>query len=167
MMRGGRRHDVLVISGEPQPEVGRLPGCAVAVAPALRYGVESARWGELKEQVEACMQDHWACGADVLHLHNHALGKNFALPLAVAAWAREGHRLLLHIHDFAENGRPENYRLLLEQLGGEEGLRGILYPVSSRVAYGLLNKPDLNRMQAAGNCHWLPNPVILPHSPTR
>lgn len=157
-------HEVLVVSGEPQPEVGRLPAHTVAVAPALRYGVTSARWGELKEEVEACIKARWPDGADVLHLHNHALGKNFALPLAVAAWAREGRRLLLHIHDFAENGRPENYRLLLEQLGGEEGLRRTLYPVSSRVAYGLLNKPDLNRMQAAGNCRWLPNPVILPLS---
>lgn len=157
-------HDVLVVSGEPQPEAGRLPVDAVAVAPALRYGVESARWRELKEEVEACINTRWPGGADILHLHNHALGKNFALPLATAAWAREGRRLLLHIHDFAENGRPENYRLLLEQLGGEEGLRRTLYPVSSRVAYGLLNKPDLHRMAAAGTCHWLPNPVILPRS---
>lgn len=157
-------HEVLVVSGEPQPEAGRLPVDRVAVAPALRYGVTSSRWKELKEEVEACVHARWTDGADVLHLHNHALGKNFALPLAVAAWAREGGRLLLQIHDFAENGRPENYRLLLEQLGGEEGLRGVLYPVSSQVAYGLLNTQDLNRMQAAGNCHWLPNPVILPDS---
>ncbi len=157
-------HEVLVVSGEPQPEVGRLPVGAVAVAPALRYGIASSRWLELKEEVESCIRARWEGGADVLHVHNHALGKNFALPLAVAAWAREGHRLLLHIHDFAENGRPENYRLLLEQLGGEGGLRGTLYPVSSRVAYGLLNTPDLSRMQAAGACHLLPNPVILPRS---
>ncbi|GAT34093.1 glycosyltransferase [Terrimicrobium sacchariphilum] len=157
-------HEVLVVSGEPQPEMGRLPAHAVAVAPAMRYGVASSRWEELKDEVEACVRTIWADGADVLHLHNHALGKNFALPLAVAAWARDGQRLLLHIHDFAENGRPENYRLLLEQLGGEEGLRGTLYPVSSRIAYGLLNHPDLKRMQAARSCHWLPNPVILPRS---
>ncbi|MBN8710667.1 MAG: glycosyltransferase [Verrucomicrobia bacterium] len=157
-------HEVLVVSGEPQPEAGRLPVDRVAVAPALGYGVTSSRWEELKEEVEACVRARWADGADVLHLHNHALGKNFALPLAVAAWAKEGERLLLHIHDFAENGRPENYRLLLEQLGGEEGLRAALYPVSSRIAYGLLNKSDLNRMHAAGDCHWLPNPVILPHA---
>ncbi len=157
-------HEVLVVSGEPQPEAGRLPADAVAVAPALRYGVESSRWKELKEEVDACVLTRWPGGADVLHLHNHALGKNFALPLAVADWAREGRRMLLHIHDFAENGRPENYRLLLEELGGEEGLRRTLYPISPRVAYGLLNTPDLNRMQASGNCHLLPNPAILPSS---
>lgn len=157
-------HEVLVISGEPVPDGCRLPVDAVAVAPSLRYGVASSRWEELKEEVESCVGTRWSSGADVLHLHNHALGKNFALPLAVAAWAREGRRLLLQIHDFAENGRPANYRLLLEQLGGAEGLRRTLYPVADRVAYGLLNTADLQRLAGAGHCHWLPNPVILPEA---
>ncbi len=157
--------DVLVITGEQFPESCRIPLSAILVVPELRYGVSSREGGALRTAVEAAEHRHWGKSADILHFHNHALGKNFALPLAVSAWAAEGRRLLLQIHDFAENGRPANYRRLLEELGGTEGLSRCLYPVAPQVAYTVLTTSDGSRLRKggleAGAC-LLPNPVSLP-----
>ncbi len=157
--------DPIVISGEPPPPGCRVPADRVAVVPSLAYEVEANRAEELLQKVDAAMQRVWGAPADVIHLHNHSLGKNFALPLVVSAWAREGRALALQIHDFAENGRPVNYRKLLCQLGGSEGLARTLYPASPRVGYALLNSADCARLQAVshpGTCRVLPNPVALP-----
>ena len=44
-------------------------------------------------------------------VHNHAIGKNPAFTAAVTAHAKRGvNPMLLHIHDFAECGRLNNYR---------------------------------------------------------
>lgn len=157
--------DVLVITGEPAPAGSRIPASSIQVVPELCYGV-SARDGELlRAEVEAAELRHWGQRADVLHFHNHALGKNFALPLAISAWAKQGRRLLLQIHDFAENGRPANYWKLLEELGGVEGLGQCLYPVASQVAYAVLTTSDAARLKQGGlseGASLLPNPVSLP-----
>ena len=44
----------------------------------------------------------------------HSLGKNPSLTEAVALLAQSGERILLHPHDFAEDGRPGNYLSLSE-----------------------------------------------------
>ena len=43
---------------------------------------------------------------DIWHIHNHSLGKNPSLTEAVAILAESGESMLLHPHDFAEDGRP-------------------------------------------------------------
>src|SRR5476651_2615111 len=79
-----RGWDVLVMSGEPPPPGCRLPARQIAVVPELRYGIGAKDAEVLREGAHAAMHRHWGAAADILHLHNHALGKNFALPLAVA-----------------------------------------------------------------------------------
>lgn len=99
---------------------------------------------------------------DVWHFHNHALGKNPALPGAVFELARRGARLLLHIHDFAEDGRPGMYRRFKPE--GEEG--PALYPLADHVHYAVLNDRDLDFLGSAcggaARVHFLPNAVWVP-----
>jgi len=157
--------DVLVITGEPAPENSRIPASSIQVVPELCYGVSARESDLLRAEVEAAELRHWGHLAEVLHFHNHALGKNFALPLAIAKWAEMGRRLLLQIHDFAENGRPANYWRLLEELGGTDGLGRCLYPVASQVGYAVLTTSDASRLQEGGlkeGARLLPNPVSLP-----
>jgi len=154
----------LVIVGEPPPPDCRIPQESLAVVPDLAYAVSSHRAGDLQAAVQGVLSRHWQGGADILHLHNHSLGKNFALPRAVSRWAAEGRSLLLQIHDFAENGRPSNYRGLLAELEGTAGLSRCLYPVAPRIGYATLNSADRGRLQQAGLtsfCELLPNPVSL------
>lgn len=161
----GQGIEPLVIVGEPPPPGCRVPASHVAVVPELAYGVETRQSEALMAGVEAAARRHWQASADLLHTHNHALGKNFALPVAVSQWARQGRALLLQMHDFAESGRPANYRRLLEQFGGPDGLSRHLYPSAPRVAYAMLNSADRGRLAAAGlawNSELLPNPVALP-----
>ena len=96
---------------------------------------------------------------DVWHIHNHSLGKNHAIPGLVSLLAKSGARILLHMHDFAEDGRPENYRLIQEQSDFAEQL----YPDSPNVHYAVLNARDYQIFRATGiapeRLHLLANPV--------
>jgi len=103
----------------------------------------------------------------VLHVHNYALGKNISLPGALAALARDGYRLLLQIHDFAEDLRPQNYRRLAaalrRQAGGKHAPLAVLYPQAPIIHYAVLNRFDFAILHGAGtaetNLHLLPNAV--------
>ena len=53
----------------------------------------------------------------LIHFHNHNLGKNVQLIESVNQLHAAGYRLLLQIHDFAEDYRPDNYRKLVERFG--------------------------------------------------
>lgn len=95
---------------------------------------------------------------DVWHFHNHSLGKNRLLPEVVSRLAEDGERLVLQIHDLAEQGRPENYRFIA-------GYPAI-YPFSQRIRYAFLNTRDLELFVTAGlpreNAVLLPNPIPVP-----
>jgi len=101
----------------------------------------------------------------VLHVHNHSLGKNISLPGALGQLARDGYALLLHIHDFAEDFRPDNYRRLLQTVGDGDPsrLHAALYPQAAHIHYAALNGRDLQVLRTAGvptsRLHPLPNPV--------
>lgn len=100
---------------------------------------------------------------DVWHIHNHSLGKNKAFAGVVQRLAADGRPILLHIHDFAEDGRPSNYAHIREGLESSEDL----YPLGEHIHYGLLNGRDFSIMQSAGvpskNIHLLPNPIPSPN----
>lgn len=93
---------------------------------------------------------------DVWHIHNHSLGKNPALTQEVNTLAEAGQKILLQIHDFAEDGRPANY----SNLGN---LKERLYPVAEHIHYACLNNRDFDFLKTAGipeeNLHLLPNAV--------
>jgi len=100
-----------------------------------------------------------------LHIHNHSLGKNASLPGAVKILAAKGWRSLLHVHDFAEDFRPDNYRQLADALAPDhpENLPRQLYPQAGQIHYAVLNGRDFRLLEQAGvpanRLHSLPNPV--------
>ncbi|MFW5803284.1 MAG: hypothetical protein ACOCWJ_05140 [Verrucomicrobiota bacterium] len=160
-----------VLVGEP-PAESMPANLAVKVVPGLEYA-NSANSAETVDSVELLRRLKDAAGRalggapDVWHVHNHGLGKNPALTHAVHLLAREQAPLLLQAHDFAEDGRPENYRFLrdgLRQLAPDEEIN-CLYPSGGRVHYALLNQRDARALSAAGltekRCHVLANTVFF------
>jgi hypothetical protein len=139
--------------------------------PGLDYDGENApelrgRSDRLVETIRQRLGDA-GCAQEttLLHWHNHALGKNVAVPVAVAQLARSGYRMLLQIHDFAEDFRPDNYRSLHAALVPRvaPSLAEALYPQSSGIHYAVLNDRDRQVLARAGvardRLHLLPNPV--------
>ena len=129
-------------------------------------GGESHR---LADRLETALAEHGATRDEsVLHVHNHALGKNVSLPGAVAELAGRGWRLLLQLHDFAEEFRPANFLRLRDALG--EG--ATLYPQAPQAHYAVLNGRDRCVLADLGvppdRLHFLPNPVAdFPPLPDR
>ena len=115
--------------------------------------------------IKALTSNDFAPDETLLHIHNHALGKNASLPGAVAELAASGVRMLLQIHDFAEDFRPDLYGHLADSLTPNEPdrLPALLYPQGQQIHYAVLNARDRNVLSAAGvtasHLHWLPNPV--------
>ncbi|WP_165700734.1 barstar family protein [Alienimonas californiensis] len=114
----------------------------------------------LADRFEKALTDHRATREEtVLHVHNHSLGKNVSLPGAIVRLAERGWKILLQIHDFAEEFRPANYLHLVGALG--EGAN--LYPQAPQIHYAVLNGRDRGVLQALGvpaeRLHFLPNPV--------
>lgn len=104
-------------------------------------------------------------GNSLFHIHNHSLGKNNALPEVVARLAGDGHALLLQIHDFAEDFRPNNYqRICRNRLPKPWGSwPEALYPQGKHIHYAVLNGRDHAVLTEAGvppeRLHLLSNPV--------
>jgi FMN phosphatase YigB (HAD superfamily)/glycosyltransferase involved in cell wall biosynthesis len=114
--------------------------------------------GKLASNLRAAAVNALGRDPDIWHFHNHSLGKNRELPDTITRLAEENQRLLLQIHDLAEDGRPENQPLLAEARN--------LYPLSPRIHYAFLNSRDRNRFIHAGlpenRAHVLPNPIEAP-----
>lgn len=168
LLHGGRR------AGLPHDLATRVRSIKLTevVIPELDYdeGLPAkAQPRHLADVVETALRN-LGCGADdtLLHVHNHALGKNVSLPGALRELAGRGFGLLLQVHDFAEDFRPTNYRRLLTALspGDPAGLPGALYPQASHIHFAVLNGRDLSVLRAAGidtsRLHLLPNPVLPP-----
>lgn len=157
---------LLVLSGQPPVGDFNLPYQVVA---GLQY--EELRPLQTSRELVQSLKDAATRGLgalpDIWHFHNHSLGKNMALPGVIRQLAEEGHRLLLHIHDFAEDGRPANYRLMLDKIGSNEQaeMARILYPVAEHIHYAVLNSRDFSFLLGGGadpsSLHLLANPVKL------
>ncbi len=162
----------VVLSGEEAPP-SIASQAEVRVIPDLSYrkaaspGLADRLLAELKEEAAAAL----GARPDVWHFHNHSLGKNPAVPLAVHALAQEGRPLLLQIHDFAEDARPRNYARLVDQVGGGDhsALYKYLYPAANHVHYAVLNGRDQEFLASAGaapsNVNLLPNAVTMGEPP--
>jgi glycosyltransferase involved in cell wall biosynthesis len=161
----GQGVEVLVVAGEPAPPGTRL--MSLAVVPELAYGAGAHEADGLAAGVDRACRARWGAPADVLHIHNHCLGKNLSLPVAVSRWALEGRAMVLQMHDFAENGRPLNYRFLRRGLGGFDGLSRTLYPLGARIAHAVLGSGAAGLLaRGGGTASVVPNPVVLPTDAT-
>lgn len=162
---GGRQEDW------PTDLPSQLAGVELSlhVVPEIEYDTDASpepRPNHLARQLAAAMEQAGFGPEDtVLHVHNHSLGKNVSLPGALGRLARDGYALLLHIHDFAEDFRPDNFRRLLQTAGDGDADRlcAALYPQAAHVHYAVLNGRDLQVLRSAGvpssRLHSLPNPV--------
>lgn len=116
---------------------------------------------ELLERLRAAAREALGGDPDIWHIHNHALGKNSAMPGVVSWLAESGESILLHMHDFAEDGRPQNYRVNQERAS----YAADLYPDIGSVHYGVLNARDHKIFTQAGfaaeRLHLLANPVEI------
>lgn len=141
----------------------------LAAVPELEYddrGGSSMDAEALAAALHRALVSHgFAPDETLLHVHNHALGKNAALPGAATQLAEQGTRLLLQVHDFAEDFRPDLYHHLASTLAADDPaqLPKRLYPQGSQVHYAVLNGRDRELLAGAGiessHLHWLPNPV--------
>ncbi len=150
--------DTVLMVGEPVEVMGDVP---LLVDPALAYGADEA-----PECLLARLEAQWGKAPDVWHIHNHALGKNLALPRLVRYLAARGERMLLHLHDFAEDFRAANYRDLAGLEDDPRQRQSFLYPVGDHVHYAVLTRHDAGALTSAGipagQIHVLPNPVEPP-----
>jgi FMN phosphatase YigB (HAD superfamily) len=131
---------------------GDLPHVTVD---GLAYGANFPEAADLLDELRASACAALGAPPDVWHFHNHSLGKNDTMHLLVALLASSNERLLLHIHDLAEDGRPENAM--------QPGDRTHLYPSGPHVHYAFLNSRDRDCFLRAGlhetRAHLLPNPI--------
>lgn len=145
-------NDFLVICGEhtADPEIS----APVVVIPELGYDRPDGHPicedpDATAEAVINCLRKRWGKDCDLLHIHNPLLAKNRRFLQIVKALAAKGQRLLLQIHDFAENGRPGSY------YGNED------YPENCHLA--VINTRDREILIAAGadpdGVHYIPNAV--------
>jgi hypothetical protein len=150
----------VVLSGE-LPGDARFPGACVVVE-GLHYSntqTTTPSPAVLFEELRRAARAALGGDPDIWHIHNHSLGKNTALPGLIAMMADAGESLLLHMHDFAEDGRPENHRLNQS----DAAYSGRLYPAAPHVHYAVLNERDRSIFKATGvptdQLHLLANPV--------
>jgi glycosyltransferase involved in cell wall biosynthesis len=134
--------------------------------PELDYDSEHRQsTGGLESRLARTLEEAGFSPAEtIIHLHNHSIGKNAALPRAVWDLAQRGYGLLLQIHDFAEDQRPGNFQLLAEAAGGVLDWHARLYPQARNVHFAVLNGRDRGVLQSVGvppaQLHFLPNPVL-------
>lgn len=137
-------------------ELARLD-VSLRVVPELDYDNVRPGRRSLAEQLRSTLaQAGFLPRETVLHVHNHSLGKNAALPGAVRELGDAGYPMVLQIHDFSEDFRPDNYRNVAAS-------PVTLYPQAPHVHYAVLNSRDRSILQAAGvetsRLHLLPNAV--------
>lgn len=167
-------HDAATVVLTGEPPCGNWPS-EYRVIPGLRYEEVRPRISsvELAAQLEQSAREALGGLPDIWHVHNHSLGKNLALPEALCLLAEKGHRLLLHIHDFAEDGRPDNYHRMLDKLarGKPEIMSRLLYPSGGHIHYAVLTGRDFGFLRRAGAdpacLHRLPNLVKLAEVPAQ
>lgn len=140
--------EALVFAGMPPP--ASFPAETVPVS-GLGYTRDSdtAPTGEnVAEAIADGIIKRWPGGCDVVHVHNPTLAKNTRFPGILEALQKKGFRLLLQIHDFAEDGRTDAYSRA---------------PYPENCHYGVINSRDYRILLKAGlkkkGLHLLPNMV--------
>jgi len=101
--------DVLTITGEAPVTTYASP---VACIPGLGYdrpGASLIKPEKVADAILKAIEAQWPQGCDLLHVHNPLLAKNRQFLNILKALQQKGIKLLLQIHDFAEDGRPRVY----------------------------------------------------------
>ena len=139
---------------------------SVEVVPGLDYEDRLFDPGALYSALQAAvLRVGGAPDSSVLHVHNHSLGKNRMLPGTLNRLACDGWPLLLQIHDFAEDFRPEQYQRISVGAGDVSATEEVasVYPTAAHVHYAVLNQRDAQVLLTAGmdsaRLHVLPNAV--------
>ncbi len=150
--------DAAVLSGEAQPGFSGT----VSVEPALAYDEPLPGLSDCPDEpdparvaaiVAAVRREADALGADtVIHVHNPTIRKNSSVLAALAELAAAGRPLVLHVHDLAEDWRPDVYS-------------GQPYPQAAH--WATINQFDAAALlkAGAGSVTFLPNPVPCPARP--
>lgn len=140
--------DTLVLTGDRA--AAELP-CHVVEIPELGYDRAVGYPPDadmVAERVLKALNEKWAGGCDVLHVHNPTLAKNRQFLQIIKKLQQAGVNLFLQIHDFAEDGRPDLYF--------QEA-----YPANCH--YGVINARDAAILKNAGldvaGVHYIPNAV--------
>jgi len=157
-----------------QANILAYPFANVRLIPELasKKSLSQPRAEDLKKALETRCKNEWGSLPDLWHVHNHSLGENLVIPAVVSQWAGEKQKLLLHLHDFAEDGRPANYKSLREELASRniENLNQTLYPMGEHIGYAFCNERHRNYFKAAGiedrHNNLLINPVNYPEDRT-
>jgi hypothetical protein len=143
--------DTLVITGEMPDDA--FPADTVLI-PELAYSTHQRRPFRARNVASAIfdtIQTRFKGSCDVLHVHNPLLAKNKKLLQILKALQKRGVRMLIQVHDFAEDGRPLSYY--------KED-----YPEDCH--YGVVNSRDYNMLLESGlkkeGLHPLFNIVTLP-----
>lgn len=144
----GDKVQTLVVSGEKPSHTVSFP---FIVVPHLAYDRDR---NDNMSPLDAAklilkgIKSIWKDGADLFHFHNPTLGKNRDYLTVIKTLLSMGSKVLLQIHDFAEDGRPFNY-------SNEK------YPENCH--YAVLNKRDYTILLRSGlkneGLHLIPNPV--------
>ena len=107
------RAEMLLLTGTPPDEPVSVP---VAVIAGIGYDsagpsaeLPDATPEQTADHILRSIHSHWPQGCDILHVHNPLLAKNARFPAVLSRLQAKGARLLLQVHDFAEDGRPNAY----------------------------------------------------------
>ena len=130
----GTEIEAVALSGRAYPG-DRLPDTRVVQGLDYTSPRDAVDPRVLTERLRASAKDALGQPPDLWHIHNHSLGKNPSLTAAVSLLAESGERILLHPHDFAEDGRPGNYLSLSE-------VYQRAYPTGHTIHYAALNQRD-------------------------
>ena len=140
--------DVLIITGDRADS--HLPFQTVTID-ALKYDQEIDHHlppQDTAAQIAKAIHQKWPEGCDLIHVHNPTLAKNRDFLNILKQLQQKGFRLLLQIHDFAEDGRPQSY---------------FAAPYPSDCHYAVINQRDYNILVTAGlsetGLHQIPNSV--------
>ena len=136
-----REAQCLVLTGEPPPDGLDAELAAVTrVVPGIGYAEGKPGTPDSRAAASAAlraMRDEWGTTADLLHVHNPTMKKNPSFPATLRRLQEAGLKLLLQIHDLAEDGRPSAYFPIEEE-----------YPRDCH--YGVINSRDRQVLIASG-----------------
>lgn len=140
LTKAGIPHVILCAS--PPEGRHRLP---IAIVEELAYDSELASRGSglrIVQAMRAAVRKTFGSGRLIWHLHNHSVGKNRNFCDAAGILAESGEPLVLQYHDFAEDGRPNAYRVIADSES--------LYPYAPQIVHTFINSRDRQLLINAG-----------------